>query len=223
MLLTESNFLPESMGVDELRLLYPEFTGIYERHVDDAKLDTVKKAEFRSLKERLVRHLPAKYPELAPGMGVSSGNLQRAPKIFPKTDKNNQPSLWSKFTRLFSWSKDSETEVGMPRTDLDAKMMITSSISDSEFLQQLNLLKGVDDKDLEAAIQTAVELACGQLSSSIDRVVKKMGQAVSRMRQGEHKRSLKLEIETKERKELGDILANFVQAINRASSGRRTS
>lgn len=97
---------------------------------------------------------------------------------------------------------------------------MTSSVTDSDFLLRL---KGVDDKDLEAAIQAAVDLACGQLSSSIDTVVKKMAKAVLRMQQNECRRSLKCKIETEERKELGDILVKFIQAINRASAGRRTS
>jgi hypothetical protein len=213
------------MGVDDLRDLYRDFNDIYNRHVDDAKLDTVKKAEFRSLKERLitVRHLLEKYPELAPGerteliQAVLSDNLQRAQQIFLKSDTNNQLTVWSKIARFLSFSRSKETE--SPRTDPAVKMN-TSNVSDSKFLLQL---KGVDDKDLEAAIQAAKNLASDQLSSSIDTVVKKMAEEVLRMQQGECKRSLKRESETKERKELGDILVNFIQAINRASAGRRTS
>ena len=69
----------------------------------------------------------------------------------------------------------------------------------------------------------AVDLACCQLSSSIDTAVKKMTHEVLRMQQDECKRSLQHEIETEERKELGNIMANFIQAINKTSAGRRTS
>jgi hypothetical protein len=211
------------MGVDHLRLVYPSFNGIYKRHVDDAKLDTVKRAEFRSLKKRLitVRHLLEKNPELAPGrrtelvQAVLFEDPQRTQQIFPKPDKNNQPSLLSKFMGFFSGSKETEEE----SLRIDVKK-IKSGVSDPEFLLQL---KGVDDKDLETSIQAAVDLACGQLSSSIDTAVKKMVHAVLRMQQEECKRSLKHEIETEERKELGDISVNFIQAINRVSAGRRTS
>lgn len=97
------------MGVDDFRLSYRD---IYKRHVDDAKLDTVKNADFRSQKERLITvcHLLEKCPEpeLASGkrteliQAVLSDNLQRAQQIFPKPDKNNQLSVLSKFARFFS-------------------------------------------------------------------------------------------------------------------------
>ena len=165
----------------------------------------MKKAEFRSLKKRLidVRHLLEKYPDLAPEkrteliQAVLFDNLQRAQQIFSKPDKNNQSS----------------------RTDLDVKMT-TSGVSDPEFLLQL---MGVDDKDLEVTIQEAVNLACGQLSSSIDTVVKKMAKEVLRMQQDERKQYFKHEIDAEKQKELGDVLVKFIQAINRASAGRRTS
>jgi hypothetical protein len=112
-----------------------------------------------------------------------------------------------------SWGTDEE----LLRKDLKK---ITNGVSDSDFLLQL---KDVDDKDLEAPIQAAVDLACGQLSSSIDTAVKKMSPAVLRMQTDECKRSLQREIETEERKELGDIFVNFSQAINIASAGRRSS
>jgi hypothetical protein len=229
-LFTEPAFLLEPTRVDDLRQLYRDFNWIYKCHVDDAKFDVVKGHEFKSLKERLiaVRHLLEKHPEVGPGKRaeliqaiLSEDNLQRAQQIFPKSDKNNQSgktsSLWTIFTGFFSGSKETDEE--SLRTDLKKK---TSSVSDSSFLLQL---KGVDDKDLETAIQLAVDLACSQLSSSINTAAKKMTHAVLRMQEDECKRSMQREIETEERKELGGKLADFIHAINEVSAGaqRRTS
>jgi hypothetical protein len=230
LLFTEPTFLLEPTRVDDLRQLYRDFNWIYKRHVDDARFDVIKGHEFKSLKERLiaVRHLLEKHPEVGPGKRaeliqavLSEDNLQRAQQIFPKSDKNNlsgktsSPSWWSTFTGFFSGSKETDEE--MLRADVKK---ITSSISNSDFLLQL---EGVDDKDLEAAIRVAVDLACSQLSSSIDTTVKKMTHAVLRMQEDECKRSMQREIETEERKELGGKLSDFIHAINEVSARRRTS
>jgi hypothetical protein len=202
---------------------------IYKRHVDDAKFDIIKGPEFKSLKERLivVRHLLEKHPEVGPGKRaeliqavLSEDNLQRAQQIFPNSDRNNlnqsgkTPSLWSTFTGLLLGSKATDEE--SLRTDVKK---ITSCTSDSNFLLQL---KGVDDRDLEAAIQVAVDLACMQLASSIDTAVKKMTYAVLRMQVDECIRSMQREIEMEEQKELGGTLAGFIHAINEVSARRRT-
>jgi len=229
-LFTEPTFLPEPARVDAsgLRQVYSDFDRIYKRHFDDAKFDVVKGHDFKSLKERLiaVRHLLEKHPEVGPGkraeliQAVLSGDIfQRAQQIFPKSDKNNQSgntsSLWSTVTGFFSVSKETD-EVSL-RTDVKK---ITSSVSDSDFLLQL---KGVDNKDLEAAIQVAIDLACSQLSSSIDTAVKKMTHAVLQMQEDECKRSMQRDMETEERKELDGKHTDFIHAINEVSARRSIS
>jgi hypothetical protein len=215
------------MRVDDLRQLYHDFNGIYKSHVDDAKFDIVKGHDFKSLKERLIAvyHLLEKHPEVGTRERtdliraiLSEDDLQRAQKIFPKSNSNQskkKTSWWSAVTGFFSGSKETDKE--SLRTDVKK---ITSSTSDSDFLLWL---KGIDDKDLEDAIQAAVKFACSQLSSSIDAVVKKMTHSVLRMQQNECKRLMQLEKEAGERKELGGILADFIQAINKVADRRRTS
>lgn len=219
-----SLFLPEPTRVGSLRLQYNEFNGIYKRHVDDAKFGVVKGPEYQSLKERLiaVRYLLEKYPELAPEKRkeliqavLSEDNLQRAQQVFPKPDQSGKTSLFSKLTGFFSGSKETDEE--SLRKEL---RKIKSGTSDSGFLLQL---KGVDDKELEAPIQAVMNLACGQLISSIDTAVKKMTHAVLRMQQDECKRSMQREIEAEKRKELRGIFVDFIQVINKVSAGRRTS
>ena len=220
-------FFLEPKLVDELRQLYPGFNGIYESHIDDARFDGIKGHEFKSLKERLItmHHVLEKYPGLSPGKRteliqdvLSEGNLRRARQHFPKPNKNNQSgkasSLWSAFTGLFSGSKEMNEE------SLRADVKKISSISDSDFLHQL---KGVDDNELEAPIKAAVDLACIQLSSSIDTTVKNMTLAVLRMQQNECKMLMQRQNETKERMVLDGQLVNFIQVINKLFEGRRAS
>lgn len=194
---------------------------IYKRHVDDARFDVVKGHEFKSLKERLVtvRHLLEKYPPVGPGERtrliqavISEDTFQ----LFPPSDENNRSgkTWWSKL-KGYLWSNETDGE--SLRADVKKK---TSSISDPIFLLQL---KGVDDKELEAPIKDAVDLACIQLSSSIDATVKKMTQAVLRVQQDECKRLVRRDIETEERKVLDGKLADFIQAINQVFHGRRPS
>lgn len=220
-------FFLEPKLVDELRQLYPGFNGIYESHIDDARFDGIKGHEFKSLKERLItmHHVLEKYPGLSPGKRteliqdvLSEGNLRRARQHFPKPNKNNQSgkasSLWSAFTGLFSGSKEMNEE------SLRADVKKISSISDSDFLLQL---KVVDDEELQVPIQTAVDLACSQLSSSIDTTVVKMTHAVLWMQEEECKRLTRLEIETERRNSLSGKLADFIRVINKVSHGRRTT
>jgi hypothetical protein len=216
------------MRVDGLRQVYPDFNRIYYRSVNEAKFDVVKGQEFQSLKERLITvlHLLEKHPQVGPGKRaeliqavLSEDNIRRAQRIFPpKSDKTNQSgktsSLWSIVVGLFSGSKETDEE--SLRSDVKKK----KSVSDSDFLLQL---KRVDDKDLEAAIQMAVDLACTQLSSSIDAAVKKMTHRVLQMQQDECKKCMQREIEAEERKEVGGKLADFIHAINEVSARRRTS
>ena len=221
-------FLLEPTRVDDLRRLYPDLNRIYKGHFDDARFDVVKGHEFKSLKERLIAvlHFLEKYPESVTGKRtelihavLSEDNPQRAQQIFPKSDKKSQsgktPSLWSIFMGFFSRSKGTDEEL----LQNDGKK-ITSDISDSNFLLKL---KDINDKELEAPIQAAVDLACSQLSSSIDTVVKKMTNKVAQMQQAKCKRSLQCEIEADERTELDGRLQDFIQAINKVSDRRRTS
>ena len=224
--LLSSHFLPE-LTIDDLSMVYRDFNGIYTRHIGDAKFDAVKGTEFKSLKKRLIEvlHLLGKYPELAPEKRteliqaiLSEDNLQRAQQVFPKPDKDHhsgKASLFSRFTEFFSGSKETDEE--SLRKELREK---TSGVPDSKFLLQL---KGVDDKDLEPPIQAAVDLACGQLASSIDSAAKKMTHSVLRMQQDECRRSLQREVEMEERKVFGGMLLDFIRAINQLSTGRRTS
>ena len=84
------------MRIDDLCQMYPNFHGIYRQHVEDAKFHTVERAEFKSLKERLmlVLHVSKIFQELVRRKRteliqalLSGGNLLDALKLPPKSDK----------------------------------------------------------------------------------------------------------------------------------------
>jgi hypothetical protein len=244
-----SPFLPELTSVNDLRQVYHGFNDIYDHHVQNAKFNSVKGAEFKSLKDRLVSvcHLLKKHPDLPPGKRteliqafLAEEDLQRVRQLFPKKDKNKQPgkrkeleknkesgknnesvkSSWYSFPfstimRLFSGPKGTDED-----SLEDELKQITSGVTDSDFLVEL---KGVGDKDLKVQIRRVVDLACTQLSSSIDATVKKMAHAVLQMQQEECKVSIRREIDADERKVLRDLLVKFIRRINETSARRETS
>jgi hypothetical protein len=223
-----SPFLPELTRVNELRQVYHGFNDVYQRHVQNAKLESVKGAEFESLKGRLITvcHLLERHPDRLPAEAIQAFLAEddlRRPRLAPSKDDRNKEhgktyklsSSFLKIMGIFSGSKGTDEE--SPRKKLKN---MERGVTDSDFLLQL---KGRDDKDLEAPIRRVVDLACTQLSSSIDAAVKKMTQEVLRMQQEECKMSTQRHVETEKRKELGGILVDFIQVINEVSAGSRTS
>jgi hypothetical protein len=211
--------------------MYRGFNDIYEQHVQNAKFDAVKGAEFKSLKERLISvcHLLKKHPDLSPGKRMTlfqafltEDDIRLARQVLPKKDKNKEAgkTSWlsfslSKIVGLFSWSKGTDEEsFGKEVKNL------TSDTSDSDFLVQL---MRIDDKDLEVPIRRVVDVACTQLSSSIDAAVKKMTHTVLQMQQEECKGSIKREIKAEEMKAHHDMLVKFIRDVNKISAKRETS
>jgi hypothetical protein len=211
--------------------VYLGFNDIYERHVQNAKFDVVKGAEFKSLKERLISvcHLLEKHPDLASSKRtgliqafLSEEDFRRAQELFPKNNrtKDHGKSSWWSFstvTGFFSGSKGTQADPESLKKEL---RKITSDATDSDFLLQL---KGIDDKDLETSIRQAVDAACTQLSSSIDSSVKKMTHDVLRMQQDECKAHLQRGKEVAEEKALRGLLMEFIRNVNKISARRENS
>jgi len=86
-----------------------------------------------------------------------------------------------------------------------------SDISDSDFLREL---EGMQDQGLSTPIHEVMILVHAYLSSLIDATVNTMTYAVLQMQQEECKKQVRHEIETEERKALGDILVKFIRDVN---------
>lgn len=212
--------------VDDLRLVYSGFDGIYRKHVEN-KFDSIKGPDFKSLKERLVilRHLLGKNPALDPEKRaeinralLSEGNIHDAHKLVPNSDKKKEPGLLAKAWRILSGGQSSaESEEEALKRDMKK---IANTLSDSEFLLGL---KSIDIEDLQPAIQEAETLAHTSLSSSIDATVKKITHDVLRMQQDSCEAEIRKEIHAKETRALSDALLNFIRDLNAKSAGRKNS
>jgi hypothetical protein len=211
------------MRISDLELLYPGFRSIYQRYFQNARFDTVLRADsrFESRKLRLtsLRYLFEKYQQLDSERRAEliqtilfEGNFRRAQQMILKIDnkKRSGTSAWS----LFSGSGGSEDPLEQEMRTLAAR------VPDSQFLF---ILKGVEDDDMRSPIEELEDLAHEQLASSIDGTVKIMARAVLTMQQGHCERSLQHEMESEERKLRSNALVKFIQDINAQSVGRRDS
>ena len=210
---------PDQVLVDDLRLVYSDFDNIYRKHVEN-KFDSVKGADFKSSKERLLilRHLlvnnqdldPEKRAELIRAL-LSDGNI-------PNVDKKKESGIIAKAWRIISGGQSSaESEQEALKKEMKK---IANTLSDSEFLLGL---KSIDIKDLQPAIQEAETLAHTFLSSSIDATVKKMTHDVLRMQQDNCVAEIQKEIHAKEARALSDELLRFIRDLNAKSAGRKDS
>ena len=102
--------LSELPRVRDLLQLYSDFDTIYERHVGDAKFDTVKGHGFKFLKRRLtfICHLLRKHRDITPKKRaelidavLSEDDIRHAQQVINELEKNKEPgkTSWS------SWSQ----------------------------------------------------------------------------------------------------------------------
>jgi len=219
-----SSFFP-ALTLDSLRQSIPTFDNIYQGHLQSAKFDVVKAANFKSLKGRLifVHRLLKERQELASEtradliQALFSGDLRRAKQISSNSDKPQGAGKGSLFKFLPVTGLVSK---GIQKYSLQREMKeLAEGVSDSDFL--LNI-KGISDEDLRIPIQEAEELAHTQLSSSIDTTVGKVTRAML-AQQAAYKQSIRREVEANERKALSRILVNFIQDINKCSVGQSDS
>lgn len=188
----------------------------------------VKGSDFKFLKERLmfVCHVSKEHQELSPGKRTElikalfyEDDLHHAQQVIAKSDKNKDPgktSFASTFASILTWSSGPGTDESLRKE----MKKIASGISDSKFLLEA---AGIEDEDLKALTQEAVILAHIQLSSSIDSVMKKLTHAVLRMQQEECDKHIRHGIEAEQRKELANVLVNFIRDVNKGSAGGKTS
>jgi hypothetical protein len=223
-----SSFL-DHLRIDNIRLLYPRFDGIYQEHLKN-KFYSVKGSDFKFLKERLllVRHLLGKNQELDPEKRAeliqtlfSEGSLNEAQKLLPNPDKKKDYGLITKSLRILQPLFGGQSSMEPEEESLKREMKkIASAISDSEFLLGLESMK-IDG--LQCAIQDAETLAHASLSSSIDDTVTKLTNAVLHMQQDSCNKEIQKEILTKEARALGKSLVYFIRDLNAKSAGRKKS
>lgn len=207
------------MQFSNIRALYPTFENIFEKHIQDAKFDSVptKGRDFRHLKSSLISlwHLERDHKSVRrPGETRSAliqalvveHDFQQAFQLIRKTTNAITRWFWSNPRRGESFEHDMKKKA--------------SQVSDSQFLQQL---ESRNDEDLRSAAQDAKVLAQTELSSSIATVVKTLTQNVLEMQKDICGRQVQLQSEHDEREVLKNVLVEFIREINRKSARGKNS
>ncbi|KAH9056526.1 hypothetical protein EDB87DRAFT_1636600 [Lactarius vividus] len=219
----------DHVRVDELRLLYPSFGGIYQRHLEK-KFDSVKGSDFKFLKERLmlVRHLLGKNQDLDPEKRaeliralLSEGNLREAHKMLPDSDKKKETGVIAMGWRIYKVISGGKSSTDSEEEALNKEMKkIEKAFSDSDFLLGL---KVVEIEELRPAIEEAETLAHTSLSSLIDTTVNAMTHSVLRMQQDSCRKEIQKEVQANEARALSNALVDFIRELNAKSEGRKDS
>ncbi|KAH8989296.1 hypothetical protein EDB92DRAFT_2003843 [Lactarius akahatsu] len=221
----------DHVQVNDLRLVYPGFDSIYQRHLE-RKFDNVKGSDFKFLKERLmlVRHLLGKNQDLDPEKRaeliralISDANLREAQKMLHigNSDKKKETGVIAMGWRIYKAISGGQSSTESEEEALNKEMKkISKTLSDSDFLLGL---KSIEIEELRPAIEEAETLAHTSLSSLIDATVNTMTHSVLQMQQDSCRKSIQKEVQTKEARALSSALVDFIRDLNAKSARRKDS
>ncbi|KAH9016242.1 hypothetical protein EDB85DRAFT_1898280 [Lactarius pseudohatsudake] len=206
--------------LSDIRALYPEFEGTFEKCVKDAKFGDIprKGQDFKALKLGVIsllhpldqnKNLRSETRSALFKALVIDHDFQHASKILSKS--SYAISRW--FRSLWADPKES-FQIKMKKT--------AAKVPDSQFLQQIET-QCTNDEGFRNVVQIAKTLAQTELLSSIDAVVQKMTDAVLEMQQVNCGRSVRLKVENEERGVLNNALVEFIREINKQSVARQHS
>ncbi|KAH9026661.1 hypothetical protein EDB84DRAFT_1589144 [Lactarius hengduanensis] len=167
--------------LSDIRALYPEFEGTFEKCVKDAKFGDVprKGQDFKALKLGVIslwhhldqnKRLRSETRSALFKALVIDHNYQEASKILSKRSNALSRLFWS----LWDPKGEESFQIKMKKT--------AAKFSDSQFLQQIET-QCTNDEDFRHVVQIAKTLAQTELLSSVDAVVKKVTRAVLKMQQ----------------------------------------
>ena len=208
------------MQLSDIRVMYPAFESIFERHVRDAKFDAmpVKAQDFRAHKLAIIslfhildkyKHLPRDTQSTLFQALVVEKNYQRALNLLPR--RSNRIIGW--VSSLLFDDREYESFISeMKRT--------AAQIPDSKFLRDL---ESTNNEDLKSVAQRVMTLAQRELSFSINEVVRTMTYNVLAMQQDLCGRQVLLQVDNEERDILKAALVEFIREINKKSvKGQRS-
>ena len=210
-----SSFLPDSIRLSDIRVLYPSFDSVFEKHVKDAKFGGIpsKAPDFKALKLGVITlwDLQREHKRMRPETRsaliqalVVERDFQQAFQVI-----QNRSNF---ITRWFSSLRSDPRGAVSFKNGMKIK---ASQLSDSEFLQQL---ESTDEEDLRSAAQLAKALGQTELMSSIDGMVKKLTHVVLVMQQEVCGREVQLQVYQEEREVLNNALVEFIREINKKSA-----
>lgn len=204
------------MTLTDLELLYPGSQRIYQKHVRDARFDTVLKRQawFEARKLRLisVQNLLTGYPQLTLENRIEliatflKGDFDHAQQILPEAARKNRFPGYSRADVSFK----------------EAMKILAARTPDSQFLLQMKDMEGCDE-GTRSMIQEVQDFAQTTLASSIGTTVETMARAIQAKQQELSKQSVQDEVNNEERNALRDALVEFIQKINARSAERGKS
>ncbi|KAH8986573.1 hypothetical protein EDB86DRAFT_2954862 [Lactarius hatsudake] len=214
-----------SVHLSDIRLFYPAFESIFQKHVKNAKFDGVlkKSLDFKALELDVLSlwHLQEKHGHLRPETRSAlvqalliEHDYQRALGLLEVAHGSaNGSSVIPCSVSSLSGSRGAESFKNQMTT-------AAANLPDSRFLERL---ESAQDEDLRSVVRSAKTLAQRELSYSIDAVVDEMTHAVLMMQQELCRINIQVQVEKEERKALDDALVKFVREINERSAGRGNS
>ncbi len=208
------------MRLPDIRAQYPTFESIFEKYINDTRLDGVpiKGQDFRALKLGVLSlwRLQSEHKYMLP---ESRSALVQA-LVFGHDFQQAFQLIQKRSNLLTRWISSFWSDPRAAESFKNEMKKTAAKVSDSQFLQQL---ESINDEDLRPAAQNAKALAQTELSSSIDVVVKKMTHAVLAMQQDLCGREVQLQVENEEVEVLQSLLVEFIREINKKSAKGRNS
>ncbi|KAI9453845.1 hypothetical protein BJY52DRAFT_1225384 [Lactarius psammicola] len=148
--------------VDNLRHIYPDFDIVYQRHLE-RKFDSIKGADFKFLKERLllVRHLLGKNPDLDPG--------KRAELIQALLSEESEEDVLKKEMRKIAGAvSDSQFLLGLKSIEIEG---LQPAIQEAETLAHTSLSSSID-----ATVKTMTHAVLNMQQDICKKEIQKDGQ-----------------------------------------------
>ena len=211
--------LSDTLRLQDLESLYPNFRSVYHAHIQNARFSVVlrhdPKFEKRKLRMVAVKHLLDKHQNLptetrsALIQALLKGDFNRAQNLLSKIEGNNGADSGG-WGNIFSGGSGDKLNRDMK--------ILAGNISDSQFLLDMN---GISDTETRSSIQEIESLAHAQLAFAIDDAVKGMTRNVLTMQLNFRTESLQREMESERRQSLNIALAEFIRDVNAQKSGRR--
>ena len=211
--------LSDTLRLQDLESLYPNFRSVYHAHIQNARFSVSlrhdPKFEKRKLRMVAVIHLLNKHQNLptetrsALIQALLKGDFHRAQNLLSKIEGNNGADSGG-WGNIFSGGSGDKLNRDMK--------ILAGNISDSQFLLDMN---GISDTETRSSIQEIESLAHAQLAFAIDDAVKGMTRNVLTMQLNFRTKSLQREMESERRQSLNTALAEFIRDVNAQKSGRR--
>lgn len=203
------------MQLSTIRVRYPAFEDIFERHLKDAKLDGVpmKSPDFRDLKLGVISllNLQGKHKRMRSETRSALIQTLIVERDFQKAFRHIQKISNGRSRWIFSFRSDR----GGAEAFKNEMKSAADQVSASQFLLQI---ESTNDEDLRYTAQDVKAIAQTELASAIDSLVQTMTHDVLAMQQAVYEEEVRRQVENKESDYFKKSLVEFIREINKKSA-----